>query len=270
MGADPRIRPLGVETPAQARALRSAMIDCAARFPTCARIFRDAGVDVRALPSADPFAVLRRLPITGADELKRASAEAPFADLRIVDTETSSGTTGGAAGGKKTRFITHRDDRAEHRFLARLMSVCGVSARDRVACVDTDPAAAMDGPLLPIGEYKGYGLSLITDIFAGVMTGALFGLSVFQDDRNFDVGHLMIAMDPAALMAKDDFERRLERLVAEVKNADPIDKARPVMLPGEVEFQRMEQRRQSDIPVSSETVAGLRALAEDIGVAFTL
>lgn len=134
----------------------------------------------------------------------------------------------------------------------------------------TDPAAAMDGPLLPIGEYKGYGLSLITDIFAGVMTGALFGLSVFQDDRNFDVGHLMIAMDPAALMTKDDFERRLERLVAEVKNADPIDKARPVMLPGEVEFQRMEQRRQSDIPVSSETVAGLRALAEDIGVAFTL
>ena len=143
MGADPRIRPLGVETPAQARALRSAMISCAARFPTCARLFRKAGVDVRALPSADPFAVLRRLPITGADEMKRVSAEAPFADIRIVDTETSSGTTGGAAGGKKTRFITHRDDLAEHRFLARLMSVCGVSARDRVACVDTDPAAAM-------------------------------------------------------------------------------------------------------------------------------
>ena len=147
MGAEHRIRPLGVETPAQARALRSAMIDCAARFPTCARLFREAGVDVRALPSADPFAILRRLPVTGADELKRASAEAPFADLRIVDTETSSGTTGGAtggaAGGKKTRFITHRDDIAEHRFLARLLAVCGVSARDRVACVDTDPAAAM-------------------------------------------------------------------------------------------------------------------------------
>ena len=144
MGAEHRIRPLGgAITPAQARALRSAMIDCAARFPTCARLFREAGVDVRALPSADPFAILRRLPTTGADELKRASAEAPFADLRIVDTETSSGTTGGAAGGKKTRFITHRDDLAEHRFLARLMAVCGVSSSDRVACVDTDPAAAM-------------------------------------------------------------------------------------------------------------------------------
>ena len=35
----------------------------------------------------------------------------------------------------------------------------------------TDPADALDGPLLPIGDYKGYGLSFMTDILAGVMTG---------------------------------------------------------------------------------------------------
>ena len=136
--------------------------------------------------------------------------------------------------------------------------------------VTTDPAAAMDGPLLPIGEYKGYGLSLITDILAGVMTGALFGLSVFQDDRNFDVGHLMVAMDPAALMMMDDFDRRLEQLAAQVKQAAPIEAARPVLLPGEVEFQRMDQRQETGIPVSRETVEGLRALAQDIGVECTL
>ena len=54
----------------------------------------------------------------------------------------------------------------------------------------TDPSAGMDGPLLPIGDYKGYGLSLLTDVLSGVMTGALFGGSVFQDDTNYDVGHL--------------------------------------------------------------------------------
>ena len=30
----------------------------------------------------------------------------------------------------------------------------------------TDPGAAMDGPMLPIGEYKGYGLSLVSDVLA--------------------------------------------------------------------------------------------------------
>ena len=136
--------------------------------------------------------------------------------------------------------------------------------------VTTDPAAAMTGPLLPIGEYKGYGLSLFTDVLAGVMTGARFGLDVFQDDQNFDVGHMMVAISPAAMMTQADFDRRLETLVEQVKSAPPIDSARPIMLPGEVEFRRMDERRAAGIPVSRETVAQLRELAADIGVSFTL
>lgn len=136
--------------------------------------------------------------------------------------------------------------------------------------VTTDPSSAMDGPLLPIGEYKGYGMSLITDVLAGVMTGSLFGLSVFQDDQNFDVGHLMVAIDPSALITIDDFDERLERLVAEIKDADPINPDKPVILPGEVEFKRMEARQASGIPVSSETVENLKILADDVGIEFTL
>ncbi len=136
--------------------------------------------------------------------------------------------------------------------------------------VTTDPSAAMAGPLLPIGEYKGYGMSLITDVLAGVMTGALFGLNVFQDDQNFDVGHLMIAIEPQALITIDDFDTRLEQLVAEVKGADPIDPDKPVILPGEVEFERMTARQESGIPVSQKTVETLKTLADDVGIQFTL
>ena len=134
----------------------------------------------------------------------------------------------------------------------------------------TDPAAARSGPLLPIGAYKGYGLSLVTDVLAGVMTGALFGRDVFQDDRNFDVGHTMLAIDPAALLPAAEVEARLEALIAQIKAAPPIDGARPVLLPGEVEFARMRQRQAAGIPVAQETVAGLRPLAEGLGVAFPL
>ena len=134
----------------------------------------------------------------------------------------------------------------------------------------TDPAAAMDGPVLPIGEYKGYGLSLITDVLAGVMTGALFGGSVFQDDQNYDVGHMMLAIKPDNFMPTNEFEKRLEMLVAEVKAAPPIDPERPIILPGEVEFRRMEERRRNGIPVSRETVAELQKLASDLDVPFPL
>jgi LDH2 family malate/lactate/ureidoglycolate dehydrogenase len=134
----------------------------------------------------------------------------------------------------------------------------------------TDPAAAMDGPLLPIGEYKGYGLSLITDVLAGVMTGSLFGLNVFQDERNHDVGHMMVAIDPGAFMPREQVDARLEALIAEVKGAPPIDPARPVVLPGEVEFSRMEQRQATGVPLSRETVDGLRDLARELNVEFPL
>jgi LDH2 family malate/lactate/ureidoglycolate dehydrogenase len=134
----------------------------------------------------------------------------------------------------------------------------------------TDPAAAMEGPLLPIGEYKGYGLSLFTDVFAGVMTGSLFGLTVFQDEQNHDVGHVMMAIDPGAFLGREAFEARLEQLVTEVKGAPPIDSARPVMLPGEIEFERLQQRQQEGVPVSRETVDGLRTLAQQVGVKFPL
>ena len=128
----------------------------------------------------------------------------------------------------------------------------------------------MDGPLLPIGEYKGYGLSLIMDVLAGVMTGSLFGLNVFQDEDNHDVGHVMLALDAGAFMPREEVDMRLEGLIAEVKSAPPINPARPVILPGEVEFKRMQQREQEGVPLSRETVEGLRALASELKVKFPL
>ena len=35
-----------------------------------------------------------------------------------------------------------------------------------------DPDRAMEGPLVPIGAFKGTGLSIMTDILCGVLTGA--------------------------------------------------------------------------------------------------
>ncbi len=134
----------------------------------------------------------------------------------------------------------------------------------------TDPAAAMDGPVLPIGEYKGYGLSLFTDVLAGVMTGSMFGMNVFQDEANHDVGHVMLAFDPTVFIPQEEFDTRLEALIAQVKGASPIDPQRPVMLPGEVEFRRMDERQRDGIPVSRETVAGLSDLARELNVHFPL
>lgn len=132
----------------------------------------------------------------------------------------------------------------------------------------TDPRAAMDGPLLPVGDYKGYGLSLVTDILTGVLTGSLFGAQVFQDDRNYDVAHTMIAISIDAFMPRQRFAERLEALIADVLSAPPIDPARPVQLPGQAEQERARRRLERGIPVDGATVRGLRRLAAELGVPF--
>jgi LDH2 family malate/lactate/ureidoglycolate dehydrogenase len=43
-----------------------------------------------------------------------------------------------------------------------------------------------------------------------------------------------------------------------------------VILPGEVEFGRMEQREHDGVPLSRETIEGLRGLARELKVAFPL
>jgi LDH2 family malate/lactate/ureidoglycolate dehydrogenase len=130
----------------------------------------------------------------------------------------------------------------------------------------TDPAEAMNGPLLPMGDYKGYGLSLVSDVLTGVMTGALFGLSVFQQDTNFDVGHLMLAIYPDAFLDRSVFDDRLEKLIDEVLEAPPIEPNQPVVLPGEREQRRMEERRRKGVPVFHETVERLRELAQELQI----
>ena len=134
----------------------------------------------------------------------------------------------------------------------------------------TDPAAADQGPLLPMGDYKGYGLSLFTDVLAGVMTGSLFGPDVFQDDENYDVGHVMIALDPTAYLDRSDFDSRLEQLIQAVLAAQPINPDVHVQLPGQMEQSRARDRMETGLPISNETLAGLQKLATDLDVPFTL
>jgi len=134
----------------------------------------------------------------------------------------------------------------------------------------TTPAEALDGPLLPIGDYKGYGLSFMTDVLTGVMTGALFGRSVFQDDENFDVGHMMIVIDPTVYLPRHRFEERIEQLVAEVRAAPPLNGTAPVLLPGEREQERARERRRSGLPIACATIDKLEILARDLAIPFSL
>lgn len=129
-----------------------------------------------------------------------------------------------------------------------------------------DPAAAMDGTLLPIGEYKGYGLSLITDVLTGVLGGSAFGVRTYSDPANLDVGHQLIAYDIEWFMERRQFYGRLSEFVAEVRASRLRPGIREILLPGELEWRRAQEKRVLGVPLDPDVYADLERLAAEHGV----
>src|SRR5438045_8873771 len=84
-----------------------------------------------------------------------------------------------------------------------------------------DPAEALKGVVLPIGGPKGSGLSMLMDIFGGVLSGAAFAGGVTDQYKVFDrpqnVGHFFLAMKPDVVVSKTDYRTRMDTLVERVR-----------------------------------------------------
>ena len=130
-----------------------------------------------------------------------------------------------------------------------------------------DDGSASTGTQYPIGEFKGYGLALFTDVLCGVMSGSLFGVECFQDDTNHDVGHMIMAFNPEFFMSRDKFQVRLEKLVNEIRAAKPIE-GRSVYLPGELEFLTERDSNENGVPIDERSVEKLLLLAEEQSINF--
>ncbi|HEX5627924.1 MAG TPA: Ldh family oxidoreductase [Usitatibacteraceae bacterium] len=138
-------------------------------------------------------------------------------------------------------------------------------ATDKDGKPTTDPNAALEGFLLPIGGHKGYGLALIVDLFAGLLSGAAFltHVSSWSDNPESpsDLGHFFFLIDCARLGPADRLADRMREFAAIIHDTPPADPASPVLLPGEIELGRLERHRRDGIAIDEALVAKLESLA---------
>ena len=129
-----------------------------------------------------------------------------------------------------------------------------------------DPAAAMQGALLGIGQHKGYGLAMITDVLTGVISGGAFGLSPYSNPSRQDVSHTFVALDIAWFMPVDEFKSRMDAFIREVKSS----KLRPgfdeILAPGEVEYRREQEYLRNGAEIDEALVVQLEEIASKLGV----
>jgi LDH2 family malate/lactate/ureidoglycolate dehydrogenase len=132
--------------------------------------------------------------------------------------------------------------------------------------VTDDPDAAMRGPLLAIGEYKGYGLAFMTDVLTGVIGGGGFGLTPYADPKKLDVSHALTAIDIEWFMPRAEFEKRMGEFSRMMQSRATRPGFTEVLIPGEQEARRVAKKSANGVPLDDDVLAELRAFGRDLGL----
>lgn len=146
--------------------------------------------------------------------------------------------------------------------LKRGESIPNTWGTDAMGVPTTDPKVALDGFLLPIGGHKGYGIALLVDLFAGLLSNAAYltHIKSWQDapDEPQNLGHFFILIDTKVLGSPEWLAQRMNDFANILMDSPPIDPSKPVIVPGSIELDRMAQQRQSGIEISLETIKQLQ------------
>jgi LDH2 family malate/lactate/ureidoglycolate dehydrogenase len=134
----------------------------------------------------------------------------------------------------------------------------------------TDPEQSGEGLLLPIGGYKGAGLSLVLGLLAGTLNGARFGRNVidFNVDQSSacDNGHFIIALDVTRFVPLDQFRREVDRHLNDMRASPILPGHDAVRLPGDQRQRRRDDRIRNGVPIVPELIAQLDQLAADLKI----
>ncbi len=181
----------------------------------------------------------------------------------------------GAPGGKLPPFLLDMSPAVAARGKIRRAERRGETipvgyALDKDGRDTTDPKAALGGVVLPIGTYKGSGISMMMDIFGGVISGAAFAGNVGDQykafDRAQDVGHFFLAMKPNLFVTEEEYRARMDTLVERVRAVPKAQGIDEILIPGEPETRLEAQHRKDGIPYSPHDLAPLNDEAAKAGV----
>lgn len=125
-----------------------------------------------------------------------------------------------------------------------------------------DPDEGIQGLVCPMEGFKGYGLALIIDVLAGVLSGAAWQDKVnrFYNDEGkpMNVGHLFIAIDPEKIMGKCYWDI-IRAYVANIRNSARIDE-NAIAVPGDDKHFARKQNMTEGVEISNATADVLGVL----------
>ena len=129
---------------------------------------------------------------------------------------------------------------------------------------------ALKGTVLPFGTYKGSGISMIVDIFCGLLSGAAYGshIGMLYDNsmEEQNIGYFFCALDIKAFADPAAFKANMDTMIHELKNGSKAEGADAIFMPGEIEFNNEKFFLEHGIEAGPGVLRDLSELCRRYGV----
>lgn len=144
-----------------------------------------------------------------------------------------------------------------------------------------DPRVALDsyrltplGGTRELGSHKGYGLAVMVDALAGILSGAAYGDLMMRQGTEgtspANVGHFFGAIRVDAFRAVEEFKTTMDDMLRALKDSPKAEGHDRIYVAGEIEYECEQERLKTGIPLNNKVVASLEKIAGELGVKFEL
>lgn len=138
-----------------------------------------------------------------------------------------------------------------------------------------DPSAfPQEGALQPMAAHKGYGFAMFIEMMTSIISGGLLSMSGnipswnLKLDQPNGISHSFMAVDADKLFYKGYLKFRVDEMVRDIHNAEPVYPSSSVTVPGELAWKRSQYADAYGVDLPENTVAQLKKLSEMTGFPF--
>ena len=125
----------------------------------------------------------------------------------------------------------------------------GYNSSNELSC---DPAEILESKrLLPIGYWKGAGLSLLLDILSAILSGGLSTSQISKKQDEISVSQVFIVFDIHKLGNFPAIQNTIFEIISDYKNSVPVDEKTNIRYPGENIPKIREANLRDGIPVNA-------------------
>ncbi|WP_298837047.1 3-dehydro-L-gulonate 2-dehydrogenase [Clostridium sp.] len=127
-----------------------------------------------------------------------------------------------------------------------------VGGYDSMGNITKDPGEIeKTGRVLPIGYWKGSGLSILLDLIATILSGGNSSYEVGKIDgvAEYKLSQIFIAIDPSKATDSEFIKVAVNEVIKDIKDSQRVDENRGIFYPGERTLNTRNKNLEEGIPV---------------------